>query len=107
FGVSPSAFLALKRFPTGGKGIERRLSIDEKVAVLLVMNQRPGLGVVVCGVAESILIYPEIMMKEYTDLGFRLAIARNAHTPKKRILVTRDRIIANERDPEALVFEPY
>jgi hypothetical protein len=64
------------------------------------MDQRPRLRVVICGISDLILVDPKIMMQKQPDVSVSSKKIGDQNTPQINVIVARDRIVADDREPE-------
>ena len=93
-GVAPRTLAVMECLSAGSKFSEMRLCVYEKIPVLFVMNDSLIFRIEECGIADLVLVDPEVMVKKDANrTGISLAEIANANSAKEDVLVARDRVV--------------
>src|SRR5688572_28742454 len=84
-----------------------RFGIYQEVAVLLVVDQRLGLGIVVCRVTYFVFVDPEIVMEEHSNFASRIVQVSDADAAEEDVVVACHGIVAADPKSEPGIFKPH
>ncbi len=101
--ITPRSFLVAESFSAGSERIEWRLGINQKIAVLFVMDQRVRFGVEIGRVANFVFIDAKIMVEENAKLASFRAQVRDPHLSKEYVFVAGHSVVRNDLDAQGLI----